>query len=259
MKIPERKTSPQLKKTRPRREEFTLYGWNSCKAYFASDPQGLFRLFFSAERSKSLREEKKWCQVHKIPYRELDAKSLNKVAASSHHEGVVMVVKPLPKVSANRLALSGKFEGLHLALDRVGNPHNVGAILRTCGFFGVKGLILGKEEQAQITSSAARMAEGAWGQVTVYDSQNLASSLREMRQRGMFVLGTDPSAKKSLFESDISFPCLLVIGNESEGISPAVRKHCDLTVGIPGNGNIQSLNLSVSAGILIAEIFRRKL
>jgi TrmH RNA methyltransferase len=261
------KTTP-FEKTRPDRvrkqykkqEEFTLYGWNSCMSAFKARPKSLLRVFFSRARSTELKDVKAFCGENKIPYRQLDQESLNKVAAGVHHEGVIMVVKPLLPESAHRL-IRGKMpdKGLVVALDSIDNPHNQGAILRTCAFFGVEGLIVpGNGKASVIPSSAARMAEGGLEVVPVFNSSDLPSTLRDCREQGWFVVGADPSAKETLFNAEIKFPAVVVMGNEREGLSIRVKQKCDMVVRVPGKGSLQSLNVSVATGIILAEIDRRR-
>ncbi len=261
----DRKTTP-FEKTRPDRvrkqykkqEEFNLYGWNACMSAFKARPQSLLRLFFSRARASQLNEVKAFCGEKKIPFRQLDQESLNKVASGVHHEGVVMVVRPLMPQSAHRL-IRGNIQGLVVALDGIDNPHNQGAILRTCAFFGVEGLMVpGNGKTSAIPSSAARMAEGGLEEVPIFTSTDLSSSLRDCRERGWFVVGADTDAKKTLFDTKIKFPTVVVMGNEQEGLSSRVKQRCDVLVRVTGKGSLQSLNVSVAAGIILAEIDRRR-
>lgn len=253
-----------FKKTRPdsvrkkykKQEEYTLYGWNSCMSAFKARPESLLRVFFSRARSSELKEVKAYCGKNKLPYRVLDQESLNKVASGVHHEGVVMVVKPILPESVHRL-IRGKMseQGLVVALDNIDNPHNQGAILRTCAYFGVEGLIVPGDKKA-IPSSAARMAEGGLEEVPVFSCTDLPSALRDCREQGWFVVGADTDAKETLFDVKIKFPAVVVMGNEQEGLSNRVKQKCDKVVQIPGKGALQSLNVSVAAGIILAEIDR---
>jgi TrmH RNA methyltransferase len=241
-------------------QEFTVYGMNACMAVFKNRPEDIRRVFFSEERSASMGAIKRWCQKNKLPYRELDLKSLYKVAASAHHEGVVMVVNPKALQSAHGLLRNpiGK-DAVMMALDRVGDTHNLGAILRSSAFFGVQALVLGDhEDQAKITSSAARMAEGALEMVPMYQSSDLASALRDLRAKKVFVIGADASGGQSLYDAKISFPCIVVVGNENQGLSEKVKKRCHALVQVPGASDMQSLNVSVATGVILAELNRRK-
>jgi len=241
-------------------QEFTVYGWNACMAVFKNRPDDIRRVFFSEERSSGMAAVKRWCQTKKLPYRELDAQSLYKVAASAHHEGAVMVVRPMTLKSIHGLLRKPAEKGsMMVALDRVGDTHNLGAILRSCAFFGVAGMILGShEDQAKVTSSAARMAEGALETVPMYQSSDLPSALRDFRERKVFVVGADAGSGRSLYETEISFPCVVVVGNENEGLSEKVKKRCHALVKVPGCGDMQSLNVSVATGVILAELNRRK-
>ena len=253
---PAPKTSPG----RPREREFTIYGWNACLAAFENRPDDIRRVFFSKERSPRLAAVKRWCQQHKLPYRELDTESLNKVAASTHHEGAVMVVRPKTMQPVHGLIRNSlPPNSVIVALDRVGDTHNLGAILRSCAFFGVAGMIIGShEDQALVTSYAARMAEGALETVPVHQSSDLASALRDFKKNDVCVLGADMDAEHSIYDAKITFPCVVVVGSEKDGLSEKVKKRCDLLVKIPGQGAMQSLNVSVATGVILAELNRRK-
>ena len=258
-KEPFEKTRPdKARKQYKKQEEFTLYGWNSCMSAFKARPESLLRLFFSRARASELKKVTAFCSENKLPFRQLDQESLNKVAAGVHHEGVIMVVKPLLPESAHRL-IRGKMsdKGLVVALDSIDNPHNQGAILRTCAFFGVEGLIIPGTGKT-LPSSAARMAEGGLEEVPVFTSSDLPSALRDCRERGWFVIGADSNAKETLFDAEIKFPAVVVMGNEQTGLSSRVKQKCDKVVRVPGKGSLQSLNVSVAAGILLAEIDRRR-
>lgn len=243
-----------------KQEEFTLYGWNACMSAFKKRPESLLRLFFSRTRAPELKAVKAWCAEKKLPFRQLDQESLNKVASGTHHEGIVMVVRPLPCDSVHKLIRGSMPEnGMIVALDGIENPHNQGAILRSCSYFDVRALVVPNAGTVTgITPSAARMAEGGWESVPVYNSSDLSSSLRDCREQGWCVVGADPNAKESLSSAKISFPAVLVLGNEQEGLSDRVKRRCDSLVHISGKGEMQSLNVSVAAGILLAELDRRR-
>ena len=244
-------------------QEFVLCGWNACMRAFEHRPQEIRRVFFSKERAHKVGAVKKWCGDHKLPYRELDAESLNKAAGSVHHEGVVMVVQPLRRETSHSLMQQKLLpNSVLVALDRVGNVHNVGAILRSCAYFGAMGLLVGLEEgQALMTPAAARTAEGAMESVPVYECSDLPSALRDLHARKAFVVGADLNADRSLYETEVPFPCVVVMGNEQEGLSERVKQRCDVLVRVPASSpssSMQSLNVSVATGVILAELRRRK-
>ena len=115
-----------------------------------------------------------------------------------------------------------------------------------------------QEGQARMTPSAARTAEGAMEITPIYQCTDLASALRDFMSRKIFVIGTDLNAEQSLYDIEISFPCVVVFGNEQEGLSSSVKKRCDQVVRISGTEKIQSLNVAVAAGVILAELTRRR-
>jgi len=252
--------SVPLESKRLKDAEFTLYGWNTCMQFFKTRPDDLCRLFYSKKRSPALGSVKKWCAVKKLPYRELDLESLNKVASATHHEGIVMVVRPVKPSSIHSFIKSGlSNKGIAVALDCIGNTHNLGAILRTCAFFGVEGMVISdKEGQARLTSSAARTAEGAMEITPIYKCADLASALRDFMSKNIYVIGADLNSKQSLYDIEIRFPCVVVFGNEQEGLSLNVKKRCDQVVRVPSVEKIQSLNVSVAAGVILSELVRNR-
>ncbi len=243
-----------------KKNELTICGWNACWSQFRNRPNDILRLYFSDERSLKIKPIALFCAKKKLPYRLLDGESLNKVSASVHHEGVAMTIRP-PELSPAREIIKKGLpkNSISLTLDRIGNPHNFGAILRSAAYFGTKNIFLSDSpDQAAISSSAARMAEGALPLVSIYKCSNLPSALRDLQSSGTFILGADVKATNSLYEQSISFPCMLVLGNEKDGLSDKVKSRCNALVKIPGAGEINSLNVSVAAGTLLSELYRRK-
>ena len=139
-----------------------------------------------------------------------------------------------------------------VALDHVGNPHNAGAILRTAAFFGAHGLVLGSSEREALTPAALRVAEGGAEFVPVVHSADLVAALETLRAQGLGIIGADSKARMPLAALKWPKRCVLVLGHERDGLSPAVRKCCDAGIHIAGSGAIDSLNVSVAAGVLIA-------
>ncbi len=253
---------PQSPRKFPQRtvkeREFTICGWHACLQTFEKRPQDILRLYFHKDRSRQVMKIKKWCAERKLPYRELDEAAISRAAASVHHEGLVMVVRPLALPSIHSFVAKGLSAGCFaVALDHVDNTHNVGAILRSCAFFGATGLLT-ETAQSVLTSAMARTAEGALDLVPVYPCKSLASALRDLQSKKVFVVGADLNAKKSLYETKIPFPCVVVVGNEHHGLSAPVKKRCDVLVKIPGAGAMESLNVSVSVGVLLGELARRQ-
>jgi len=184
---------------------------------------------------------------------------LDRVAESSHHEGLCVAVRPRRWLSTTELAdvlVRGK--GTALALDRVRNPYNVGAILRSAAFFGVDAVLLGTPApHPGLAPTAVRVAEGGTEHVPLARTTDLADTLARLRARGIRVVGADGLATTAAAGFAFGRPAILVVGNEREGLGERVRAQCDAVVAVRGAGSVESLNVAVAAGVLIAEMTRR--
>jgi TrmH RNA methyltransferase len=201
----------------------------------------------------------RWAQQHRVPCEEMSDKELDRVADSTHHEGLCVLAEPrrwLPAAElAERLA---RTRGTALALDRVRNPYNVGAVIRSAAFFGVDAVILGTPApHPGLPPTAVRVAEGGAEHVQLARTTDLADTLARLRQRGVRVVGTDGRATAAAHGFAYGRPAVLVLGNEREGLGDRVRAQCDALVAIRGTNAVESLNVGVAAGILVAEMTAR--
>jgi tRNA G18 (ribose-2'-O)-methylase SpoU len=153
------------------------------------------------------------------------------------------------------LELLTRRKGVAVALDRVRNPYNVGAILRTAAFFGVDAVILGAPApHPALAPDAVRVAEGGAEHVALARTTDLAETLGRLRQKGVAIVGADQSAKQDIHAFVFTRPCVLVVGHEREGLGDRIRGSCDALVAIRGASTIESLNVAVASGILIAKL-----
>jgi 23S rRNA (guanosine2251-2'-O)-methyltransferase len=146
-----------------------------------------------------------------------------------------------------------------LVLDSIVDPHNVGAIARAAGYFGAKALILPRNRSAGITESVMRVSAGATSYLAVVQVTNLVTGIEQLKTSGLWVIGLDLGSEHSIFQTDLSVPAALVIGNEQRGIRQLVRQHCDILTRIPGTGPIASLNAASAAAVALAELQRQRL
>mgnify|MGYP001765145693 CR=1 FL=1 len=147
---------------------------------------------------------------------------------------------------------------LLLVLDGVTDPHNLGACLRSADAFGVHAVIAPKDRSAGLSAVAMKSASGAADSVPYLTVTNLARTLRELKDKGIFLIGTDDSATQPLMQADFTAPSALVLGAEGEGMRRLTREHCDALVRIPMFGQVESLNVSVSAGVCLYEARRQR-
>jgi TrmH RNA methyltransferase len=222
----------------------------------ARRPEQVLRIAHTRAARKALAPVLREAARRRIAYREVDDEELSRIAGSVHHEGVCMLVLDPPALALEQLAARTPASGFLVALDRVANPHNVGAILRSAAFFGASGLVLAGPigKRAGLPPAAVRVAEGGAEHVPVVRVMELAPALQQLGGNGFAIVGADLRARQTLAELRWPGRAVLVLGSEELGLSPAVRAACRTTVRIAGPGAVESLNVSVAAGVLMASL-----
>jgi 23S rRNA (guanosine2251-2'-O)-methyltransferase len=145
-----------------------------------------------------------------------------------------------------------------LVLDGIEDPHNFGAILRTCEAAGVHGVVIRKKRQVQVTETVVRVSTGAAGDVRIARVPNIAEAISHLREQEINVVGIEIDGKRLYNEIDAKRPTALVIGSEGAGLSRLVKERCDEIVRLPMRGKINSLNASVATGIVLYEVLRQR-
>lgn len=239
----------------------TIFGLRAGLAVFGRRRDDLMRVSFAPELRHELSDLLRWATARNLPVQALSSERLAQEAGSPHHEGLCVLAKPRRWVPAASLVdrLTGQGHGVCVALDRVRNPYNVGAILRSTAFFGVDVALLGAPApHPALPADAVRVAEGAVEAIALSRTTDLADTLRRFRARGVRVVGADGHATVSALGFAFTRPCVLVLGHEREGLSERVRGQCDALVSIPGSGAVESLNVAVAAGVLLCEMMRAR-
>ena len=241
--------------------ELRLYGVNAVRAAFHRRPEALRKLYLVESRIPLLQPMLRWCVAHRLGYRVVeDEGDLQRLARSAHHEGVVADMLREPQVSVSewlRHVPAGPVAALWL--DGVGNPHNLGAILRSAAHFGVSAILLPKASQLALSGAAARVAEGGAEAVPFVRLGREDNSLAQLRGAGFMLAATVVRDGTPLFEAPLSERLIYVLGAEGEGMSPALAAACDVRVSIPGSGKVESLNVAAATAVLLAEWKRRAL
>lgn len=184
-----------------------------------------------------------------IEYEIVDRRFLDKMSKSGNHQGLLAEVKEYKLYNVEDLIK--KENGLIVVLDGLKDPHNLGAIIRTCECAGVDGVIYKKHNAVKLNDTVAKVASGALEYVKVSEVTNLTNTLKKLKDEGYWIVGSDGSATTSYTDVDYKRNIVLVIGSEGEGISRLVLEECDYVVSLPMEGHVNSLNASVAAGILI--------
>jgi TrmH RNA methyltransferase len=260
MSKPERPTKPVGKSSQPAPEgSEVLYGLRSGLAVFERRRQDIRRIGFDAGLRAELPELLRWAVGAGVPCREEDERELGLRAQSNQHEGLVLEVLPRRWLPAKELAAQlARDPGVVIALDRVRNPQNIGAVLRSAAFFGVKAAVLGAPApHPGVPPFALRVAEGGAEHLGLCRTTDLADTLGRFKSQGVHVIGADAHAVGGLDTIDTPAACVLVLGHEREGLSPRVKAQCTSLVSIQGSGALESLNVAVAAGVLLAELWQR--
>src|SRR6478736_7081490 len=205
-----------------RHAELRLYGLNAVRAMFARRPQALRKLYLSQTRVPDLRALLQWCVAHRVGYRVVEDTDLQKLAASSHHEGVVADVlreEPLPLSTWLRDLPAGP--QCALWLDGVGNPHNLGAILRSAAHFGVSAVLLPKHATLALSGAAARVAEGGAEAVPFVRLGREDNTLAQLHGAGFALAATVVEGGDDVFAASLPPRLVFVLGAEGEGMDRA--------------------------------------
>lgn len=173
-----------------------------------------------------------------------------------NHQGIILDVEDFKY--ANLDDFIHVDNSLVVILDHLEDPHNLGAIIRTCEAAGVSGIIIPKDRGVSVNATVMKTSVGAINNIPVVQVVNLSRTIDELKKEGFWIVGTDMNGDMDYKEVDYNGKIAIVIGNEGKGISDLVKKSCDFVVRIPMYGNVNSLNASVSAGILIYEAIRYK-
>ncbi len=235
-----------------------VYGLSAAIAAFRARPELVARIAHTEEQRYELREMLREAAKRRIAYREVPPHELSKMCDSQHHEGVcVWLRRGQARSVADAIAAVGQ-RGAILALDAVENPHNVGAIVRSAAYFGLPAVIVQTLDGRPLSASALRIAEGGTELVCVVAVASLRDALAELRSKGFEVLGTDAHDGRPIADHVFKARACVVLGNERDGLSDPVRLLCNGLVAIPGVDAMDSLNVSVAAGIVAYEISRRR-
>lgn len=241
---------------RQRTEETRIYGENACQALFLNRPESIVRAWFVQEVTPRFKEALRWMAANRKAYHVVNEVELAKASGTDHHGGVCFLIKKRNGISATQWLTNAGERDCVLALEDIGNPHNLGAIVRSCAHFGVKGVVV--SDAALLESGAAvRTAEGGAEHVKAINAENFAETLNLFRRAGYQIVTTSSHRGTPLFSAKLPAKTVLVIGQERDGLSDAVFANSDLRVAINGTGQVESLNVSVATGILLGEWYRQ--
>lgn len=202
----------------------------------------------------------KTAKDYKIPVSQVPVEKLNNITRKNH-QGVIAFVSPIVYASLDNIVSdvfqSGKVP-LLLILDRITDVRNFGAIARTAECLGVNAIVIPSRGSALITADAIKTSAGALNFIPVCREENLKATITYLKDSGIQIVGCTEKSEKNLYEADYTIPTAIIMGSEEDGISPEYLKRCDQKVRIPMSGQIESLNVSVAAGMILYEANRQR-
>ncbi|MBN9341093.1 MAG: 23S rRNA (guanosine(2251)-2'-O)-methyltransferase RlmB [Comamonadaceae bacterium SCN 68-20] len=241
-----------------------LFGFHAVGVRLKTAPQSVIEIYYEpTRRDARMRQFIERAKEAGVRLIEADGLRLSKLAGSHGHQGVAARVEAVAQQRSldellDQLEADGVANPLLLVLDGVTDPHNLGACLRVADGAGAHAVIAPKDHAVGINATVAKVASGAAETVPYFMVTNLARTLTELKERNIWVIGTSGDAGKTLYQVDLKGPVALVLGAEGPGMRQLTRKTCDELVGIPMQGAVESLNVSVASAVCLYEALRQR-
>lgn len=200
------------------------------------------------------------CKRNQIPLEFVDKKEFDKKVGKVVHQGVMAYIENYRYYTIDEILkdIPENKQPLLLMLDGLEDPHNLGAILRTCDAVGVDGVIIGKNRSVGLNGTVAKVSTGAIHHVKVAQVTNLTRTLEDLKKKAFWIVGCELENSQDYRRVDYNMPTVLVIGSEGFGMSRLVKKSCDINVVLPMVGHVNSLNASVAASVLLYQVYNSR-
>ena len=231
---------------------YWMYGWHACNAALSNPARKIEKILLDKRQ-----DPKKLQLTRKIPFEVVDVKVIEqKVGKEAVHQGVAICVNELIPEDVSMLEADKPM--LVVILDQITDPHNMGAIWRSCAVFGAVGVITTERNSAPESGVLAKAASGALEVVPRIEVKNLAASIAEIKELGFWIYGFSEHATDSLQNFSFAKKTALVFGNEGDGMRSLTMKNCDQTLQLPTSKEFQTLNVSNAAAVALYEVFRQQ-
>ncbi|MCG9732494.1 23S rRNA (guanosine(2251)-2'-O)-methyltransferase RlmB [Pseudoalteromonas shioyasakiensis] len=238
-----------------------IFGFHSVEAILAKEPERFLEIYaLKGREDKRLNPVIDQARKFGISVQFMQRKALDNKANGEQHQGIIANVKAARMYNEKDLdeIIAREETPFLLVLDGITDPHNLGACLRSADAAGVHAIIVPKDKSAKLNGTARKVACGAAETVPLVQVTNLARTLREIKDAGVWVVGTAGETDTELFDANLTGPMAIVMGAEGDGMRRLTREHCDLLVKIPMAGSVSSLNVSVATGICLFEVLRQR-
>ncbi|MFK2905166.1 23S rRNA (guanosine(2251)-2'-O)-methyltransferase RlmB [Dyella ginsengisoli] len=242
--------------------ESWIVGINPVEGALSNDAERVREVLVEqGQRNARVQALAEQAKALKIPVHHRPREQLDKLAGEARHQGVVALYEPPPMAHEGDLAKLMERDGaqtLVLVLDGVTDPHNLGACLRSAAAAGVTAVIVPKDRAVGLTPVVRRASAGGADRVPLIAVTNLARTLRELKDAGVWITGLAGDTDTSIYSVDFKGPVALVLGSEGEGMRRLTRELCDFVAKIPMPGTMESLNVSVATGVVLFEALRQR-
>jgi 23S rRNA (guanosine2251-2'-O)-methyltransferase len=237
-----------------------VYGFHAVTSRLRQQATGVQEIYMDAARNDGRAQDLvKMAGSHGVRIITVDAQRLDGLTGNARHQGVAArVLATKVRHDLDEVVENINGPALLLVLDGVQDPHNLGACLRVADAFGVHAVVAPKDRAVGITPVVSKVASGAAETVPYIAVTNLARALRELKERGIWIVGADEAATTNLYDAKLSGALAWVFGAEGEGMRRLTREHCDELVRIPMSGIVESLNVSVASGVCLGETMRQR-
>lgn len=238
-----------------------IFGFHAVTARVRHEASSVEEIYIDAGRhDRRMKDLLQTLEIAKVRVIAVDDQRLNGMVGTRRHQGVVAKVGEL-SLARNLDELLDAIEGppLLLVLDGITDPHNLGACLRVADGAGAHAVIAPKDRAVGLNATAMKVASGAADNVPYITVTNLARTMRDLKERDIWLIGTTDDVEKNLYEAEYSGPCAIVMGSEGEGMRRLTRENCDVLVSVPMFGAVESLNVSVATGVCLYEAARQRL
>lgn len=248
----------KIQPKKPKALELLYYGQHICQKLADRRRDDIIRVYCTEELMPLFKGLLQWCASHRKAYHIVSAKDLEKIAGSVHHEGVAILAKrpEAQALSVLETKLQSAPDTPLIYLDGVQNPHNIGTIMRVMASFGWPYLV-GAKTMAPMSAAGARMSEGGAEFVEVFAAESGAEFVAWAKAKGYTVYGTSSHESSSLYELKLPAKAVFILGHEVHGMTKDLERKVDKRVAIPATGQVESLNVAVASGILVAEYTRQ--
>ncbi len=242
--------------------EYKVEGRNAVIELLKSDRTVNKIMVARGDRQGSINEILKLAKQNRIIVTEVDRNKLDTLSETKHHQGVIAFVAPIEYKDVDyilNVAKEREEEPFILIADEIEDPHNLGALIRSAEVAGCHGVIIPKRRAVAVTEVVSKVSVGATEYMPIARVNNINDTIRELKDKGVWIVGTDGSADTIYYKQDLTGPIAIVVGSEGRGMNKLTMKNCDFLVKIPMMGKITSLNASVSGGIVLFEALKQRL